>query len=230
MGLISWRSRQNRARDQTLINRADVVGVGASSLPAGRRTRLRLLGTSHVQPTHGLTPAPRPDTRRPPTSTPRSTPCAPGTGKIRASPLQNRVAPDGLIIAAPARGTMMGNRGGVLHSPDQRASRAALGVAAMDLLSARLQGAATQSHDARRVHRAVFSRRSKPRWPPGTDRASNAAAKTLCASPSCGRWRVGSTRAHAPPRSTACCTLNVSTRREARDALAPGWPIFRSGR
>jgi hypothetical protein len=34
-------------------------------------------------------------------------------------PLQNRVMPDGRIIADPARGTMMGNRGGVFHCNDQ---------------------------------------------------------------------------------------------------------------
>jgi hypothetical protein len=34
-------------------------------------------------------------------------------------PLQNRVTPDGSIIAHPSRGTMMGNRGGCLHSPDK---------------------------------------------------------------------------------------------------------------
>jgi hypothetical protein len=34
-------------------------------------------------------------------------------------PLQNRVDPGGAIIISPARGTMMGNRGGALHS-DQR--------------------------------------------------------------------------------------------------------------
>jgi hypothetical protein len=31
-------------------------------------------------------------------------------------PLQNRVTPDGSIIAHPSRGTLMGNRGGCLHS------------------------------------------------------------------------------------------------------------------
>lgn len=31
-------------------------------------------------------------------------------------PLRNRVAPDGEIAALPARGTFMGNRGGVLHN------------------------------------------------------------------------------------------------------------------
>ncbi len=35
-------------------------------------------------------------------------------------PLQNRVTPEGDIIATPARGTMMGNRGGAFHTPKQR--------------------------------------------------------------------------------------------------------------
>lgn len=34
-------------------------------------------------------------------------------------PLQNRVMPSGDIVAASARGTMMGNRGGALHGPDR---------------------------------------------------------------------------------------------------------------
>jgi hypothetical protein len=35
------------------------------------------------------------------------------------SPLQNRVTPTGEIIATPARGTMLGNRGGAFHHPDR---------------------------------------------------------------------------------------------------------------
>lgn len=35
-------------------------------------------------------------------------------------PLQNRVLPDGSIIASPARGSLMGNRGGQLHVGDTR--------------------------------------------------------------------------------------------------------------
>jgi hypothetical protein len=38
-------------------------------------------------------------------------------------PLQNRVTPDGEIVAHPARGLMMGNRGGALHDADRRLSR-----------------------------------------------------------------------------------------------------------
>lgn len=34
-------------------------------------------------------------------------------------PLQNRVTPEGEIVATAARGTMMGNRGGCLHRPDR---------------------------------------------------------------------------------------------------------------
>jgi hypothetical protein len=36
-----------------------------------------------------------------------------------AMPLQNRVTPSGEIIATPARGTMMGNRGGAFHTPER---------------------------------------------------------------------------------------------------------------
>jgi len=35
-------------------------------------------------------------------------------------PLQNRVLPTGDIVSDPARGTVMGNRGGRLHGPDRR--------------------------------------------------------------------------------------------------------------
>jgi hypothetical protein len=34
-------------------------------------------------------------------------------------PLQNRVTPEGEIVATPHRGLMMGNRGGAFHLPDQ---------------------------------------------------------------------------------------------------------------
>jgi hypothetical protein len=38
-------------------------------------------------------------------------------------PLQNRVAPNGLIFADAARGTFMGNRGGVLHNEERELVR-----------------------------------------------------------------------------------------------------------
>lgn len=34
-------------------------------------------------------------------------------------PLQNRVTPEGEIVATPARGNLMGNRGGAFHRPDR---------------------------------------------------------------------------------------------------------------
>lgn len=37
-------------------------------------------------------------------------------------PLQNRVSPEGTIVATPHRGTMMGNRGGAFHCPDRTLS------------------------------------------------------------------------------------------------------------
>jgi hypothetical protein len=39
-----------------------------------------------------------------------------------AMPLQNRVAPDGSIVAIGARGTVMGNRGGAIHGPERTLS------------------------------------------------------------------------------------------------------------
>ncbi len=38
-------------------------------------------------------------------------------------PLQNRVTPFGQLIAAPARGTLMGNRGGKIHTDDKKLAR-----------------------------------------------------------------------------------------------------------
>ena len=44
-------------------------------------------------------------------------------GASPTMPLQNRVTPEGDIVAAVARGTMMGNRGGCLHGPDKALGR-----------------------------------------------------------------------------------------------------------
>jgi len=38
-------------------------------------------------------------------------------------PLQNRVTPEGEIVADPSRGLMMGNRGGALHDPNKSLGR-----------------------------------------------------------------------------------------------------------
>ena len=42
----------------------------------------------------------------------------------RKMPLQNRVDPFGNIIRTPARGTMLGNRGGALHNSHKEIVRA----------------------------------------------------------------------------------------------------------
>ena len=60
-------------------------------------------------------------------------------------PLQNRVTPEGEIIATPHRGLMMGNRGGCFHRPDQTLDSAPLGDPAVDRLRARVQGPAPRS-------------------------------------------------------------------------------------
>ena len=70
-------------------------------------------------------------------------------------PLPNRVDPFGGLFATPTRGTLFGNRGGKFHRDDKNARLAALGVAAVDLLCAEVQGP-----PARRVgpllHRLFF--------------------------------------------------------------------------
>ena len=45
------------------------------------------------------------------------------TERPRRSPLQNRVMPDGEIVAISARGTVLGNRGGRIHSADRVLTR-----------------------------------------------------------------------------------------------------------
>ncbi len=42
---------------------------------------------------------------------------------MRRTPLRNRVDPFGALHAVPARGTLMGNRGGRLHDPETRTIR-----------------------------------------------------------------------------------------------------------
>jgi hypothetical protein len=44
---------------------------------------------------------------------------SPSRSLERTSPLQNRVTPEGEIVATPHRGLMMGNRGGAFHLPNQ---------------------------------------------------------------------------------------------------------------
>ena len=73
-------------------------------------------------------------------------------------PLQNRVSPFGDLFADSSRGLFMGNRGGRIHRDDRNALRAALDLAAMDLLPSRFQGPASRGV-GRRLYRIVLSRR-----------------------------------------------------------------------
>ena len=71
-------------------------------------------------------------------------------------PLQNRVTPEGEIIATSHRGLLMGNRGGAFHAADRTIGTAPLGHPAVDRLRARLQGPASGGHAAQPLHRAVL--------------------------------------------------------------------------
>jgi hypothetical protein len=72
-------------------------------------------------------------------------------------PLPNRVSPFGELVASPARGTLMGNRGGRLHDA-QRKLTVRRWVTGLDLLQTRFQGSASRRLE-RRLHGIVFSRR-----------------------------------------------------------------------
>ena len=76
-----------------------------------------------------------------------------------AMPLQNRVAPDGSIVAIGARGTVMGNRGGAIHGPQADTQLPPLGQPAVDLLPARVQWPPSRAHAARKIYRALLPRR-----------------------------------------------------------------------
>ena len=72
-------------------------------------------------------------------------------------PLQNRVDPFGELFADGARGTMFGNRGGRFHTDDRTLTQAALGVARLDLLRARIQEPPARRLGAL-LHRIVLPR------------------------------------------------------------------------
>ena len=114
-------------------------------------------------------------------------------------PLQNRVDPFGELIATPARGLFMGNRGGRFHSDDKTLTDAALGVAAVDLLRARVQGPPSRCLGPL-LHRVVLPRRGRPRSPPATGPASSAGARMREAFAEC--WQQAF-RLRARPRAAA---------------------------
>ena len=124
-------------------------------------------------------------------------------------PLQNRVDPFGELFADPARGLFMGNRGGRFHTDDRTLTHAALGVAAMDLLPARIQGS-----PARRLgqllHRAVLPRRGDRarRRPPALLRVPAQGRRSFRRA---GERAFSLRHGRARPRWTPCCTPNGST-------------------
>ena len=117
----------------------------------------------------------------------------------RAMPLQNRVTPEGEIIATPHRGLMMGNRGGGFHSARPDAEAAPLGHQAMDRLRAGVQGPAPRSSCSPTATPSCSSSTRRRRSPPAIGPASNAAAPTPSGSPSCGARRMAAPSAARAP-------------------------------
>ena len=86
-----------------------------------------------------------------------------GQGERRAvppcgMPLPNRVDPFGNLFATPARGTLLGNRGGRFHGDGRKLGAPALGLQAVDLLRAAIQEPPPRVW-GERLHRIVLPRR-----------------------------------------------------------------------
>ena len=136
-------------------------------------------------------------------------------------PLQNRVTPEGDIIATPHRGLMMGNRGGAFHLPDRTLGHRRWATPAVDRLRARIQGPAPRGDDAAQpLHRAVLPRRGdraggRPpallRVPPPRCRALRGAV---------GRRRADGPRRPGRPRWIWPCRPNASAPRARRSPIA----------
>ena len=119
-------------------------------------------------------------------------------------PLQNRVTPEGDIIATPASRPLMGNRGGAFHLPDKRSARAA-GDQAVDLPACWSSRAGTaRSCSPTAIPSCFFSTR-RPRSRPDIAPASNAAAPTRSASRKPGVRDMGCRCGRARRTWTRCC-------------------------
>ena len=143
-------------------------------------------------------------------------------------PLQNRVTPEGEIIATPHRGLLMGNRGGAFHTPD-RPSAPAAGPPGNGSPACWSSRAGTGRSCSPTATPSCSSWTRPRRSPPATGPASNAVAPTPTGSPSCGPKRTAATSAPAPRPWTRCCTPNAWTATAGRSHFARGAPNIPSG-
>ena len=140
----------------------------------------------------------------------------------RAMPLQNRVTPEGEIIATPHRGLMMGNRGGGFHLPDQTLGPRRWATRQWIACVLEFKGRHRAADAAQPLHRAVLSRRGDRarRRPPPLLRVP--ARATPSTSPSCGHathgWPSAGARAR-DGRGAACRACRAA--RRARSPFAP---------
>jgi hypothetical protein len=130
-------------------------------------------------------------------------------------PLQNRVDPFGGLFTDPARGLLMGNRGGRLH--DRHHKLGARRWTSKQWICCRL--------DFNNRHRKVWGDSYSELFfldkvtalAAGHRPASNAGVKTRNNSPRCSR---AARRALAPPRWTKVCTPSVSPARPSACTVA----------
>ena len=116
----------------------------------------------------------------------------------RPSPLPNRVAPDGDIVATAARGTMMGNRGGRIHEGFEIRRRSA----SRRWIACALEFKARRREVMGEGYTELFFLDEATALAAGTARVSNAGATTPPGSPKSGPKSKGSTRRRARTRWT----------------------------
>ena len=122
-----------------------------------------------------------------------------------AGPLQNRVFPDGLIVATPHRGTMYGNRGGRIHDPVTRQFHPNKRWASRQWICCVLQFKDQQRPLMGLGYTEMFFSMKSQHLPPDITPVLNVSARTPCALPMSGAM----TEPAKPRRKwTVCCTVN----------------------
>ena len=71
--------------------------------------------------------------------------------------LQNRVTPDGRLVAEPWRGAFMGNRGGRIHDPENRELRQRRWASKRWIMLCHTIQEPPSQRDGPRLYRAVLS-------------------------------------------------------------------------
>ena len=132
-------------------------------------------------------------------------------------PLQNRVTPEGEIIATPHRGLMMGNRGGCFHLPDQTLGPRRWATRQWIACVLEFKGRHRAASCSPTATPSCSSSTRRPRSPPAIAPASSAAAPD--AERFAELWAKAHRLAGAGPRARDgrwCCTPSAPSRAGAK--------------